>query len=162
LDADLARQESTLPPVLDCTAVVLVGITAGDGVDGGLVPRALMALTVKVYGTPAVSPVAVQVVVGGVVEHVWVVPVAWARYLVMGLPPSFVGGVHKTVADRTPATAFTPVGASGGPSGVMGDDRAEGKLGPIALTAVTVNLIGFPAVSAPTVQEVAGASTRHV
>jgi hypothetical protein len=46
------------------TAVALTatGVTAGSELDGGPVPAAFVAATVKVYGVPFVSPVTVYLV----------------------------------------------------------------------------------------------------
>ena len=43
-----------------------VGVTGLDGVDGTLVPAALVAVTVNVYDVPLVSPVTVAVRLRGV------------------------------------------------------------------------------------------------
>src|SRR5215470_3142389 len=67
---------STTPPVLQdvrpvskppfCTRIGLVeGVTGFDGAEAGPVPMALVALTVKVYVVPLVSPVMVLLVAGG-------------------------------------------------------------------------------------------------
>jgi hypothetical protein len=61
---------------------------------------------------------------------------------VTGLPPSFAGAVHDTVADWVPATAKTFVGASGTvvEGVVTGADGAEGALVPTVFLAVTWNV----------------------
>src|SRR5690349_21387307 len=50
------------------------GVTAVDAAEAGLVPTALVAVTVKVYAVPLVSPVIVVVVAGGVPVMVLGVP----------------------------------------------------------------------------------------
>src|SRR5256885_17261367 len=76
----------------------------------------------------------VQVVVGGVLLQAWLVPpavgVAVAVYLVIGLPPSLLGGVQEAVTDLTPAVAVTPMGASGGLVGGTGGLGVEAGPGP--------------------------------
>jgi hypothetical protein len=47
---------------------MVAGVTALDGDDAGPVPTALVAVTVKVYEVPFVSPVTVQVVAPVVVQ----------------------------------------------------------------------------------------------
>jgi hypothetical protein len=42
-----------------------VGVTDADAADAGLVPTALVALTVKVYAVPLLRPVTVVLVAGG-------------------------------------------------------------------------------------------------
>ena len=46
------------------------GVTAADAAEAGPVPTALVAVTVKVYAVPLVSPVTVVLVAGGVPETV--------------------------------------------------------------------------------------------
>ena len=50
------------------TLGVVAGVAAAEGAEADPVPAALMAVTVKVYAVPLVSPVTVQVVT--VAEHV--------------------------------------------------------------------------------------------
>ena len=45
------------------TLGVVAGVAAAEGAEADPVPAALMAVTVKVYAVPLVSPVTVQVVV---------------------------------------------------------------------------------------------------
>ena len=70
----------------------------------------------------------------------------------MALPPSDTGAVQETTAEALPATADAPVGAPGAPSGVTGDDAAEGAPVPVPLVAVTVNVYAVPLVRPLTVQ----------
>ena len=64
------------------------------------------------------------------------------EYPVIGLPPLETGAVKLTVACVLPGTALTPVGAAGtvGAVGVTATEGADGKLVPIAVVAVTVNV----------------------
>ena len=61
----------------------------------------------------------------------------------IALPPLFTGAVQLTDADCSPAVALTAVGASGAvwaAVGVTAFDGEDSALGPIALTAITVNV----------------------
>ncbi len=62
----------------------------------------------------------------------------------IGEPPLFTGGVNVMVACPFPATALTPVGASGTVAGVTALVVADGVLVPSALLAVTVNVYVCP------------------
>src|SRR5260370_39359005 len=59
------------------------------------------------------------------------------------------------VAEESPGTAVTPVGAPGGPKGVTAMDGAEGGPVAIALRALTVTVYVMPFVSPLTVALVA-------
>jgi hypothetical protein len=94
-----------------------LGVTLFDGADAGDVPTAFVAVTVKVYGTPFVSPVIAAPVGAGLPVTVLgargVPPVHGVTvYDVMVEPPLF-GAVHVTLAEAFPAEAVTPVGAAG-------------------------------------------------
>jgi len=65
---------------------------------------------------------------------------AVTAYPVTGLPPSLAGAVQEMVAEPTPATAFTAVGAPGGPKGVASFEGVDGTEVPAALVAVTVTV----------------------
>jgi hypothetical protein len=82
-----------------------VGVTAPDGSEAGPVPPGPVAVTVKVYGVPAVRPVTVQLV-------------APDRDTVVQVKPPgdevTVGAVHATVTEPLPAVPWTPVGLPGG------------------------------------------------
>ena len=79
-----------------------------------LVPIPLVAVTVKVYGVPLVSPVTMHESDDDGAEHVCPpAPDAETVYCVIGLPPSLPGATHDTVACALPAMAVTPVGAAG-------------------------------------------------
>ncbi len=59
---------------------------------------------------------------------------------VIGLPPSTIGAVHDTVAEESPGTAETPVGAFGDISVVTDKEGLEGSLIPITFRAVTLKV----------------------
>jgi len=69
--------------------------------------------------------------------------------------PVTVGAVKVIVADPLPATAFTPVGASGLPAGVT-EDVVVALDVPVELLAVTLKVYGVPLSSGETEQVVAG------
>ena len=66
-------------------------------------------------------------------------------YSVICEPPS-EGAVHETVADVSPGTAETPVGASGTVEGVTEAEAKEGRELPTEFLAFTVNVKGVPLV----------------
>jgi hypothetical protein len=117
------------------------GVTALDGDDAALVPALLVAVTVKVYAWPLVSPVTtiglpllLAVRLPG--DEVTV-------YDVIAAPPFDTGGVKVITAKPLPAVALIPVGAPGATAtkvGVAALDGLEGWLAPIALVAVTVKV----------------------
>ena len=62
-------------------------------------------------------------------------------YPVITLPPSLVGAVNATLAERLPAVATTPVGAPATVvAGVTAAEAAELAELPTALVATTVNV----------------------
>ena len=68
-----------------------VGVTLLDGADGALTPATLVAVTVKVYGIPGVSP---ETMIGPPVVTPVIPPgLDVAVYVEIGLPPSKAGGV---------------------------------------------------------------------
>lgn len=79
--------------------------TALDGVEGPLVPTELVAVTVKVYVTPAVRPVTAQVVAAGLPVDMQDPPLSPVTVYVVSLVPvelpnpSFAGAVHETDMD---------------------------------------------------------------
>ena len=52
----------------------------------------------------------------------------------------FVGALHVTFAERTPAVALTPVGGSGAVTGVTAADAALAGESPTLFVATTVNV----------------------
>jgi len=71
------------------TVIGVTGVTLFDGADDGPVPAAFVAVTVKVYGVPFVSPVTVSGLDGPVAEC----PPGFdvTVYEMIGLPPSEAG-----------------------------------------------------------------------
>ena len=121
----------------------VAGTNAFDAVESALVPIAFVADSLHTYVLPFVKPVTVVWVVSALTVTglpaaglaVTVKPVIWL--------PSSPPGVHDTVADPSPAEAFTCVGASGtvtGGSGVTSLLGAEGWPVPTPFVAVTVNV----------------------
>ena len=138
----------------------VAGVTALDAADAGLVPRAFVAVTVKVYAVPFVKPVTVTEVVGGlpvtVVAVLAVVPTYGVTvYLVMVLPP-FEGADQLTTAFALPGVAVTFVGAAGAPFGVTAFEAAEAGPVQTAFVAVTRNVYVLPFARPVTVVLVAG------
>lgn len=77
--------------------------------------------------------------------------------------PFALGAVNEIVAPPSPAVAETPVGAAGGPIGVMAVDPLEGVEFPTLLVAIAVKVYAMPFVSEPEiVQLVPGAATVQV
>jgi len=92
-----------------------------------------------------VSPVTCFVVAGGLPVTVTgvcaVEPMNGVTvYLVMVLPPLFVGAVQLTVAVVLPAVAVTAVGAPGSAFGVTALDGDEAGTVPLALVADTLKV----------------------
>jgi len=69
--------------------------------------------------------------------------------------------VNETVAWPLPRNAFTPVGASGVPAGVTGDEVIEADV-PVELVAVALNVYEVPFDNGEIEQAVAGAITVQV
>jgi hypothetical protein len=108
----------------------------------------LVAVTVKAYDVPFVSPVTI---IGLAVPEAVIFPgLDIMVYPVMGLPP-FDGAVKLTIAWAVPATAVTPVGAAGAPNGITAVDGDDDWLDPMKLIAVTVKVYAMPLVSPVTV-----------
>ena len=104
------------------------GVTEADAEEAVELPFEFVATTVNVSAVPPVKPVSVVVrtlpTVNGVpgVNPTYGVTV----YAVIADPPE-AGAVQETVAVVLPATAETPVGASGTVTGVTDDDAIESK-----------------------------------
>ena len=149
---------TTTPPLLPLAAMpvgvpgaIAAGVTEDDALEAVPVPTELVAVTVKVYVVPLVSPVTVIGDEGPVArkppgEDVTVYPV-------IADPPVFVGAVKLTVAvPLLPVVTATPVGAPGSVGGVTGgvtgasaagvtaEDAAEAVPVPMAFVAATVNV----------------------
>jgi hypothetical protein len=89
-------------------AIRSLGVTVVEGALVGPAPTALVAVTVKVYLVPLVSPV--KVALRAVPGTVRLLPpgVAVMVYPVIGDPPSSVGAVQVTVAKPSLASAEAP------------------------------------------------------
>jgi hypothetical protein len=117
----------------------------------------LVAVELKVYVSPLVSPLTVHEPEAPVTVQVWeplaavVVSVAVTRYEA-GAPP-VVGGLTVTVAWPGPATALGATGAPGGTWGVTGAEGPEEAEVPPALVAVELKVYVSPLVSPLTVHE---------
>jgi len=134
-----------------------VGVTLADGALAAESPTAERDFTVNVYAVPFVKPVhdALQ----PVTTHAPAAGEDVTMYVVIGLPPSLDGAVHETVADASPATALTAVGAPGRPGVVTAADAAlEAEL-PTEFVATTVNVYDVP--SARPVQVAPVSVTTH-
>ncbi len=59
-------------------------------------------------------------------------------------PPSLAGAAHDTVAEESPATADTPVGAPGTATGVTDPESRESAPSPTAFVAATAKVYGVP------------------
>ena len=114
------------------------GVTDADAVDALPVPATLVAVTVKVYAVPLVSPVTVH----DVVDDVQVRPPgdAVAVYPVIAEPPLSLGAVHDSETCVLPGVPATPVGAPGTVRGVTEEEAGEALLVPALFVAVTVNV----------------------
>ena len=139
------------------------GVTGADGADAAEVPAAFVAVTVNVYGVPAVSPATVIVP-----DPVWdTAPVKEpvsevAVYLVIAEPPLDAGAVNATVALDDPAAVTAPmVGAPGTVSGVTGADAADAAEVRPPFVAVAVNVYAVPLVRPVTSQDPDSPVTVH-
>ena len=139
-------------------------VTGADGEDGVEVPAAFVAVTMNVYGVPAVSPATVIVP-----DPVWdTAPVKEpvsevAVYLVIAEPPLDAGAVNETVADVGPVAVDAPIaGAPGTVNGVAGDDGPESPEVPAVFVAVALNVYAVPTVRPVTSQTPEVPVTVHV
>jgi hypothetical protein len=117
----------------------VAGVAAAEGVEAALVPAALVAVTVNVYGVPLVNPVTVHELVS--VVQVKPPGLEVAVYPVMAAPPLEVDAVHDTT-DWALAyeVADTLVGALGTVAGIAEADAVEAGPVPAPLVAVTVKV----------------------
>src|ERR1043165_9714441 len=88
----------------------VIGVTLAEAAEAGLVPAALVAVTVKVYAVPLVRPLTTALVAGAATVIVAVAGLEVMVYLVLALPPSLACAAHVTVAWALPAFALTAVG----------------------------------------------------
>ena len=104
-------------------------------------PTAFIATTVNVRTAPLSNPLSVA---DKTLPTVRLAPTeGFTVYPVISKPPFIAGAVHETVAELTPATAETAVGAPGAVGRVI-DDVEEGRELPIAFIATTVNVRTAP------------------
>ena len=118
---------------------IAAGVTADDALEAVPVPMELVAVTVKVYAVPLVSPVTVigdeaPVAVRPPGDEVTVYPV-------IADPPVFTGAVKLTVALPLLTIAEILVGTPGAViAGVTADDAVEAVPVPTMFVAVTVKV----------------------
>jgi hypothetical protein len=118
---------------------VVAGVTELLAEEAELVPSALLAVTVKVYGEPLLRPFTTTDVAPLVVAlnpPVFEV----TTYVVIAEPPLLAGADHETSALPLLAVALTEVGASGIVAGMTELLVPEEELVPTALVAVTVKV----------------------
>jgi hypothetical protein len=128
---------------------VVVGVTAVDAIEEAPVPALFVAVTIKVYAVPLVSPVTVS----GEKLPLTVKPLGaevTVKLLIVA-PPVLTGAVKFTTACALPATAETMVGAPGVVVGVTAVDPIDAAPAPALFVAVTVNVYAVPLVSPVTV-----------
>jgi hypothetical protein len=112
------------------------GVAELEAAEAVEVPLAFVAVTVKVYAVPFVSP---ETVIGLAPVPVSEPGDEVAVNVVMVLPP-VAPAVYPTVAEPLPAVAVPIVGAPGTVVAVMLFEAEEAAEVPIALVAVTVNV----------------------
>jgi len=133
--------EATTP--VGAPGTVASGITHADAVDAGPVPTPFWALTVKLYGVPFLSPDTVQTNGPEVHVHVFAVGELVTVYLVIGLPPEFIGADQKTMTRPLPGLAVGVPGLVGVVAGTRCTE-ADGAPVPSALRAFTVKAYVVP------------------
>ena len=94
---------------------IAAGVTADDALEAVPVPTELVAVTVKVYAVPLVSPVTVIGDEGPLAVTAVPPPtgVAFTVYPVIADQPTLLGAVKLTTACPFPPTALTLVGTPG-------------------------------------------------
>ena len=116
----------------------VAGVTEFELEDATLSPTAFVATTVNVYTVPFESPV---IVIGEEPPVALNPPMLEVTvYEVIAEPPLLTGAVKLIVAWPLPATAVTPVGASGTVAGTTEFELADAILSPSAFVATTVNV----------------------
>jgi hypothetical protein len=158
-----AVQETLTVPLLLATPLTAPGAPGGsagviplDAAEAAPAPEPLVAVTVKVYAVPRVSPTTVAAAAAG--DPVTVTPVqpphageGVTTYWVI-VSPLFEGAVQvRLTVPLLLAAPVTPVGAPGTPSSVTPLDADEAAPVPIPLVAVTVKVYDVPTVSPVTV-----------
>lgn len=119
---------------------VAAGVMEADGVEPGLFPIALVAVTTNVYAVPLVNPTTVAAVAPAVVAVI-LPGEAVTVYPVIEDPPLLIGAVQLMDACALPPTPATPVGGVGTvAAGVTEADAADAGPAPAAFVALTVNV----------------------
>ena len=141
------------------------GTSDADADEGALVPAELVAVTLKVYELPFVSPV-IWHEVPLEVQVPTALPepsYAVAVYEVIVPPPLSLGAVQLTVALPFPAVAVTPVGAPGATvCGVIVAEGSDGLESPFAFVATALKVYEEPFVRPVTMHDVLGAVAVQV
>jgi hypothetical protein len=135
------------------------GVTELEVDDALEVPMPFVAVIVKVYGVPFVSPVTII----GLCDPVAVAPPGDAVTVYEEIGDPFDPAPENAiVACLSPGVAVTEVGAVGSPAGITADDAADSSEFPTEFTATTLNVYEVPFVSPVTSHEVFGARAVHV
>jgi hypothetical protein len=135
------------------------GITELEVVDALEVPMPLVAVMVKVYEVPFVSPDTTI----GLCDPVAVAPPGDAVTVYKEIGEPFAPAPENAiVACASPGVAVTVVGADGSPAGITADDAVDASEFPTEFTATTENVYEVPFVSPVTLHEVLGARTVQV
>jgi hypothetical protein len=117
------------------------GVSSTEALDDSLLPTALVATTVKMWGVPLARPDTTQVV--GTMPSPPAVTVhdpdgePVTVYPATGDPPSEAGGPQVTTTWASPATPSGAAGAAGMVPGTSGTEVAAGPVKSAALVAVT-------------------------
>jgi hypothetical protein len=130
------------------TPGVVAGVTFAEGPEKRPVPVVFVAATVKVYTSPLVRLVTVQLVAvldveAGQASVVGVEVVTFSAvtvYPMIALPPMFEGAVHWTPTEVLPLVTEPIVGAPGTPIGVTLAETLEKEPVPMIFSAATVNV----------------------
>ena len=116
------------------------GVAADEAEEFAEFPCAFVAVAVKVYAVPLVSPVISQLVEPTGTVHESPPGDAVTTYPVIGVPPLDAGAVKDTVAVSSPTVAIRDVGAPGTVAALTAIDAVDVSEMPIALVAVTTYL----------------------
>jgi hypothetical protein len=124
---------------------IVLGITAIDAGDAGLVPFAFVAVTVHVYDFPFVKPLTTIGEAAPFIDPA-VPPFDDAHVTpkpVIALPP-LLGAANETVICAFPATTAGCAGAKGVVLGIAAIDAVDGAPSPFTFVAVTVHVYDLP------------------
>jgi hypothetical protein len=140
VNVTVAEPDAVLDAETDVGAPgTVAGTTLDDALDADEVNKPLFAVTANVYAVPFVNPGTTHDVAGALTVQVALFGEAVTVYEAIAGPPVTVGAVKETVAEPLPLTAFTPVGASGLPAGVIDEDAVPVDV-PVELVAVALNV----------------------